>query len=139
MTRPSYSDRCIRKASILIGEVLTDYSLDHIYKTIVGFWEIVELLLRAIIYMKNKTTYEKPRKLINEYAKITKVSKGALASINTLYELRKKTVHKPLILTRKNVEKARKAFCIAIKELIKEIPKEQIWGLERIKGLCQKI
>ena len=139
MRKPSYSDRCIQKASFLIEEVLDDYSLGHIYKTIVGFWEIVELLLRAIIYIKKKTTYEKPRKLINEYVKIAKLPKGVPASINTLYELRKKTVHKPSILTKKNIEEAKKAFCDVIRELTKEIPRGRIPELERIKELCQGI
>ena len=137
MKRLSYSHRCLLKAGLLAQELSDDYNLGHIYKTIMAFWEVMELLLRAIIYDKKKTTYEKPRKLINEYAKIMNISRGVLANINFLYELRKKAVHKPLILKKENMKQAKEAFCKAIKEIITNIQAE-LYGLEKIRELCQK-
>ena len=137
--RISYSGRCVRRACVLIGKVIGDYSLGHIYKAMVVFWEVVKLPLRTIVYAEKKTTYEKPRKLINKYVKTAKLPKGVPVGIDTCYELRSKVIHRALILTRKNVEDARKSFCDAVRELTRELPGERIAELERIEELCQGI
>ena len=135
--RSSYTDRCILKASHLLEELLEDYALGHIYKTIATFWEVIELLLRAIIYAKKKTTYEKPRKLINEYIRVADTPKGILACLNLLYELRKKVVHKALILKKESMELAKDMFCKVIKTLLRDIAMKDLYGIEeKIKNLC---
>jgi len=59
-----YPERRVSKAIYLLDELIDEIHTKHAFKLVVVLWEIIELLLRALVYLRLKTTYEKPQKLI---------------------------------------------------------------------------
>ena len=66
-----YVYRCLKKAKAVLDEVIEEDE-SHPYKQIVGIWEALEQIIRAVIYAYRHVTYEKPQKLINMLPKLVK-------------------------------------------------------------------
>ena len=141
MRKLSYAVRCIVKAECLARELVDDVEKGHIYKTIATFWEVIELLLRAIIYKRKRTTYESPGKLISVFAKLippTYSPSLVISTINTLYNHRKKAVHKAILLNIDDVNSAKPSFCEAIRILLGILEKEG-YNMDVLKNMASKI
>jgi len=128
MRKPSYAERCIIKTKRLIKELADEIRMGHVYKTIASLWEVLELLLRAITYESKRVTYESPGKLISVFAElfpqVYKPPQPVISALNTLYNLRKKAVHKAVILNEDSVYEAKLSFCNAIHTLLEILEKE---------------
>jgi len=110
-----YVDRCLKKAVILFNEIRYEVSEEHVHKVISILWAIIELFLRAIVYRYKHTTYDKPGKLISVFDKsilpIIGVSEDIVSKLNSLYNLRRRTVHRPDIMGFKELRKGLTLFC----------------------------
>lgn len=135
-----YSERCLLKIEALLGEIIDDLELGHIYKTIAALWEIIELTIRAFIYRKIRNTYEKPKKLIHELKKILKTEHIHLSEAKIIfqYEMRKRAVHRPAILTKKDLKLAKNNFCATINPLIELLEKTNM-NTNKIRELTEKL
>ena len=127
MKKLSYDIRCMVKAESLEKELVDDIGRGHIYKTIAAFWEVIELLLRVIIYKRKRATYESLGKLISVFAKLIPPAYSprlVISTLNTLYNHRKKAVHKAILLNIDDVNSAKPRFCEAIRILLDILEKE---------------
>jgi len=137
-----YPDKCIRKAILLLNEVKDEICEKHTHKIISTLWIIIELLLRAIIFHYKHVTYDKPGKLISVLGRailpIINID-DIIPRLNTLYDLRSRTVHRSDIMGSKELRKALMLFCHILNVLSDELRSlypniEEM--LEDAEGLC---
>jgi len=141
MKKLNYAVRCILKAESLAEELDEEIKWGHVYKTIAAFWEVIELLLRAIIYGRKRTTYESPGKLISVFVQIIQPPyiRQITSDLNTLYNYRKRVIHKAILLNRGDVLEAKQIFCKLMPILLEILEKDgyKIYKLKMIhRNLC---
>jgi len=115
----TFVDRCLEKAKAVLEEIVEEEKV-HPYKQIVGVWETLEQLLRAIIYAYRKVTYEKPQKLISMLPRLVKKarSKELIVALQKAYAKRRGIVHRPNIPDKTRLEKMKIEFCFVAHRLL---------------------
>ena len=115
----TFVDRCLEKAKAVLREIVEEGDA-HPYKQIVGIWEIIEQLLRAIIYTYRKVTYEKPQKLISMLPRLVKKarSKELIAALQKAYAKRRSIVHRSNIPDKTGLETMKTEFCFVVQRLL---------------------
>ena len=97
----------------MLEEVLTEKE-PHYYKQIVAIWEILEQLLRALLFCKRKIVYERPQKIIASIPRYFSELKNPrfLANLQKAYNMRKLVVHKPRVPNKDDLHRIIKNFMI---------------------------
>ena len=121
----AYADRCLRKAILLFNEIKDEAHKKHIHKAISSLWMIIELILRAIIFRYKHATYDRPGKLISVFSRsilpIINISEDITPKLNSLYDLRKRTLHRTDIMGSRELRKALMLFCHILNLLSSEL------------------
>jgi len=132
-----------KKAKSVLEEIIEEEET-HPYKQIVGIWEVIEQLLRAIIYAYRKVTYEKPQKLISMLPRLVKKArnKELIISLQKAYAKRKRIVHKSNIPDKAKLEEMKTEFCFAAQRLLNILRDKGCEVKDLLKGmelLCRGI
>lgn len=134
-----YAERCLKKAEYLLDEVLTEKE-PHYYKQIVAIWEILEQLLRALLFCKRKIVYERPQKIIASIPRYFPELKNPrfLANLQKAYNMRKLVVHKPRVPNKDDLHRIIKNFCFVIVPILNSLERlgQKTIIKEKIRNLC---
>lgn len=121
---------------------LDETDLRHAFKLIVTVWEIVESLIRALVYLRLGTTYERSQKLISVFSRFVLSEderRKVLPLIHKLYYRRTQVVHKATIAEKNMAESTLRLFCELASELVRVLSRyiDTRELEERVRIVCE--